>query len=535
MHIESLKKKISVSIFVIFLALGITSPLLAAPQMVAYWPLDDGEGTLVTDIVSGNNGTMVGLDPATAWISDGKFSTAVRFDGVNDHHIEVPHSEAIEFGDEDFSISCWIRYPDRGVAFAVANQMNGWVVKGTNAAPGTGNRYQLYVDNGGGVRLDIDNDAVGRSRLEVDNASFFTGDWVHVVAVRDSINDLLSLYADGILQGTATESSGDISNGEPLRIGNCVSEQAPMIGDIDDVIIFAQALTENEILEVYGFFQPADGAIEVARDVVFKWTQSESISAFDVYLGTVFDDVNDASRTNPLDVLAAQGLESTTFTPDDLLEYGQTYYWRVDKIGAPTESEVIKGDVLSFTVLNYLVVVDDFEDYNDFSPNEIWNTWIDGYGDPTNGSSAGYPEPDFIAGEHYVETRIVRSGEQSMPLFYDNSVGLSEATKALNADWTQGGVVTLTLFYRGDTSNGVVPMYVVINGNNVVTNPEANAVLATEWTKWDIPLQTFVDMGVNLANVGSMSIGLGNKANPVAGGSGVVYIDDIRLYLPEPQ
>lgn len=62
-----------------------------------------------------------------------------------------------------------------------------------------------------------------------------------------------------------------------------------------------------------------------------------------------------------------------------------------------------------------------------------------------------------------------------------------------------------------------------------------NAVLTTELTKWDIPLQTFTDMGVKLANFGSISIGFGNKANPVVGGSGVVYFDDIRLYLPEPQ
>ncbi len=279
---------------------------------------------------------------------------------------------------------------------------------------------------------------------------------------------------------------------------------------------------------------PADGAAEVARDVVFSWVSSESASAYDVYLGTVFDDVNNADRTNPLGVLVAQGLQTNTYTHDELLEYGQTYYWRVDEIGAPPESEVIKGNIKSFTVLNYLTVVDDFEDYNDYPPDEIWNTWIDGYGDPTNGSSAGYPDPDFINGEHYVETLIVHSGNQSMPLLYNNSAGLSEVTRTLNADWTQGGVVTFTLFYRGDAANAVEPMYVALNGNNVVTNPEANAVLTTEWTKWDIPLQTFSDMGVNLANVGSMSIGLGNKANPVAGGSGVVYIDDIRLYLPEP-
>jgi hypothetical protein len=137
-------------------------------------------------------------------------------------------------------------------------------------------------------------------------------------------------------------------------------------------------------------------------------------------------------------------------------------------------------------------------------------------------------------GEHYLEGEIVRSGDWSMPLFYDNSAGLSEVTRTLNANWTVDGVVTLTLFYYGDAANAAEPMYVVLNGNVVVNNEDADAALVTEWIRWDIPLQALADQGVNLSNVGSISIGFGNKANPTAGGgTGVVYFDDIRLYRPE--
>jgi hypothetical protein len=234
-------------------------------------------------------------------------------------------------------------------------------------------------------------------------------------------------------------------------------------------------------------------------------------------------------------VLIAQGLQTNSYTPDELLGYGQTYYWRVDEIGAAPESEVIKGNVQSFTVLNYLtIVVEDFEDYNDFPPDEIWNTWIDGYGDTTNGSSAGYPAPDFNFGEHYVETRIVRSGEQSMPLFYNNNTaGISEATRTLNADWTQGGVTTLRLFYHGVADNAPEQMFVAVD-DVVVNNDDANAALVTKWTQWDIPLETFTSQGVNLSNVGSITIGFGSKANPVTGGEGHVFLDDILLYRPWP-
>lgn len=47
-----------------------------------------------------------------------------------------------------------------------------------------------------------------------------------------------------------------------------------------------------------------------------------------------------------------------------------------------------------------------------------------------------------------------------------------------------------------------------------------------------VAARTFIDHGVNLNNVNSISIGFGNKKNPVAGGSGYVFFDDIRLNRP---
>jgi hypothetical protein len=43
-------------------------------------------------------------------------------------------------------------------------------------------------------------------------------------------------------------------------------------------------------------------------------------------------------------------------------------------------------------------------------------------------------------------------------------------------------------------------------------------------------VKLFADQGVNLANVDTIALGLGNKNNPQAGGSGKMCFDDIRLY-----
>jgi hypothetical protein len=188
----------------------------------------------------------------------------------------------------------------------------------------------------------------------------------------------------------------------------------------------------------------------------------------------------------------------------------------------------------SFTTANFLVV-DDFESYNDLDPedpesNRIFNVWIDGYDDPTNGSLVGYEMPPFA------EQTIVHGGNQSMPLFYDNSVGYSEATLTLTAqrDWTENGVSTLSIWFRGDSANAAETLYVALNGSAVVSHDNPDAAQTGRWTEWSIPLQAFADQGVNLANVNTISLGLGNKNNPQAGGSGMMYFDDICLYPPAP-
>jgi hypothetical protein len=289
------------------------------------------------------------------------------------------------------------------------------------------------------------------------------------------------IYADGVnLDALQPDNDGfngldfseDISSGEPLWIGESTDEfVTAMSGDMDDVRIYAQALTLDETILIYGPL-PADGAIDVVRDVVLRWP-SESGSTYDVYLGTDVNDVTEASIDDPRNVLASQSQSEVTYQSDTLLDYGVTYYWRTDETKEGADNP-IKGDVWSFQALNFPIVVEDFEGYTDFEPDTVWNTWSDGYGIATNGSSAGYPNPDFITDEHYLEDEIVHSGGWSLPLVYDNSVGLSEVTRTLNADWTQEDVVTLTLFYHGDPNNTPEQMFVAVDGV-VVKNDDADA------------------------------------------------------------
>lgn len=101
---------------------------------------------------------------------------------------------------------------------------------------------------------------------------------------------------------------------------------------------------------------PADGAVDVPRDVTLSWNAGPYATVHDVYFGTVFDDVNVATRGNPLGVLVSQGQTATTYAPAGLLELDQTYYWRVDEVNA-TNGTIVQGGVWRFTAepLAYLL------------------------------------------------------------------------------------------------------------------------------------------------------------------------------------
>lgn len=473
-----------------------------------------------------------------------------------------------------------------------------------------------------------------------------------------------------------------------------------------------------------GIPKPYNGEIDVAQETILSWKTGAYAVLHNVYFGKTAEDVNAADPTNPLDVLVGENQTVNAYDPNGLLDFGGTYYWRVDEINDLDPNSPWKGDLWSFTVINYFIV-DDFEGYTDFAPNDIFSSWTDGYDIDENGAIVGYDNPDFDAGEHFLETVEVNRGEQSLPYLYNNNAPAtySEATLAFSEpqDWTREGVAELSLWFKGNppytgsfvedpagtytitasgvdiwdtadefhfaykeftgastiiaqvesvsntnefakagvmirdtldadsrytgvfitpengvrfqyrttadditdrqftegitapywvklerTSGGLVrayysadgatwerfnltqvsmstpmyiglavtshdaaltceakfsnvsfpdtnvdmqwtdqdigmlsnepePMYVILDDSAQVYHDDPNATLINDWTEWIIPLQEFVNQGIDLTGVNSIGIGFGDKDNPQQdGGSGTMYFDDIRLYLPRP-
>jgi len=279
--------------------------------------------------------------------------------------------------------------------------------------------------------------------------------------------------------------------------------------------------------------QPANGDTDAPMATLLSWTAADNAASHQVYLGLDKDTVRSADTGSP-EYKGSKALGDESYDPG-LLELGTTYYWRVDEVynGSPA-----KGPVWSFTVGDYLMV-DDFESYtdDDAAGEAIWQHWSDGFGVPDNGAQVGNLIPP------YCEQVIVHGGAQSMPLSYANEAGVtnSEASLTLTSlrDWTTAGVGELSLWFQGSPANAAEPMYVAVSNSAgapaIIVNDDLEAAQARGWRQWRVPLHAFADQGINLTNVDKLGIGLGSKSSmAVVGGTGTMYIDDIRLYRAKP-
>jgi hypothetical protein len=282
-------------------------------------------------------------------------------------------------------------------------------------------------------------------------------EWVHLAITFDGTNAVI--YLNGV----------DEEGPKPFSIGPDVDAQVeigynsnrPTLsertfhGTLDEVRIYDYALTEAEIQAVMqggeGFPYalgptPRDGAMYQDMGVSLSWRPGDFAASHDVYFGDNFNDVNEAGRANPQNVLVSQNQEDTTYSPPGLLEFGKIYYWRVDEVNDAEPNSPWKGNTWSFTVTDHFIV-DNFEDYNDYSPDIIYEAWLDGWEVEENGSTVGYPDPPAA------EQNIVHGGKQSMPFIYDNSgtANYSEAERLFSPaqDWTREGVGVLSLWFRG--------------------------------------------------------------------------------------
>ncbi len=287
---------------------------------------------------------------------------------------------------------------------------------------------------------------------------------------------------------------------------------------------------------------PLDGASEVQTDlsggVTVSWWPARSAVAHDLYIGEDYDDVNSADASTPGDEYVGRLYASHyRFVETSALSLGETYYWRVDEVNEADTPPTRKGQVWTFTLAPY-VTVDDFESYTNDSPNQVFQTWVDGVGfDPDAFFPGGHPGNGtgatighaWGAGTMYtsfMETAIVHRGAQSMPLYYFNLFGtetsLAERRFDPPEDWTRYDAMSFCI--HGDPNNSGQQFFVGINDQKVYPDVDLKE---SEWQTVTLSAHSW-GASTPWSHVDDLGIGVDG-----ADAAGIIYIDDIRL-IPKP-
>jgi hypothetical protein len=313
----------------------------ADPSLVGWWKFDDGSGTTAVD--SSGNGNHAALIGTVEWV-EGIIAGGLHFDGSTAHgEISADTSTAI-INKGDFSNMTWFKI----------DELDGGNQYMFQQGDGNGNgRSWLFAAGDDEMRTFVGGATTG-SGLYAE-----AGEWYHFAftVIEGGGSDEVQTYVNGEPAGSATQSMETCEGGYFISAHKGLAAGTRFWGILDDLRLYNRALTQEDIQTVMlgtpeqlaANPTPPSEEIDVLRNVVLEWSPGQFAVKHDVYLGTAFADVNNASAADSLGVLVSQGQAATTYDAG-VLEFGQTYYWRVDEVNGAPDNTVFKGDVWSFEV-----------------------------------------------------------------------------------------------------------------------------------------------------------------------------------------
>ncbi|MEJ2647846.1 MAG: LamG domain-containing protein, partial [Sedimentisphaerales bacterium] len=359
----------------------------AMAGLVAHYKLDETSGSIATDS-SGNgfNGTITG-DPV--WV-EGIRDGALQFDGGD--VITLPASE-MGLSTQAGSVAFWMKKdgppPSNGINTII------WMGDNTTGGGfGPENETTIHLEapdgsnweggeisfyNQGGAFLDS-----GRTFA----TPIVLGDnqWHHVVCTWSNADGVAKMYLEGeLLIEAGNNISYDFTN---IFIGTMANDTRQYTGLLDDVQFYDHALSDAEVLQAMEGStsgasaaepNPENGYPDAPRDVTLSWKEGPYAVTHNLFFGTDFNDVNDATIESPLGAFALEGIDVNNYDIGRL-EFSTTYYWRVDEVNAPSSPGTWRGGIWSFTVepVAYKVPSSDIAasasgSYGNYDPNDTIN------------------------------------------------------------------------------------------------------------------------------------------------------------------
>lgn len=225
-----LKRKFMVvlSVFMLIWLWFTNSALSQEPKLIARWPMDEGSGDVVHDVISGNDGEFVDSKPQ--WVK-AKFESGLQFDKKTRQYVEIPK---IEWEPDESTVMTWVNVNSAAGRQEIFCYGDSYVLLINNGV------FKAYIHQGGAFPR-----APGKTPVE-------TNKWYFLAMTYDSED--LRLYVNGKLDGSAKLPGGIDFLNLPLRFSNNPAAPAQVweiSGILDEVEIWDKPMTEEEILMTY--------------------------------------------------------------------------------------------------------------------------------------------------------------------------------------------------------------------------------------------------------------------------------------------
>jgi hypothetical protein len=262
---------------------------------VAYYAFNEGSGTVTASSIGSTNGTLTN---GTTWAA-GKFGQGLNFDGVNDRLV-TPNNP---IGSGAGTYSAWI----------FARSFGGF---GAGAVIDNGGARLRVTSSGSKFAFSSNNFAATASSA---NNSVILNQWIHIAVTRDA-SGTANLYVNGVLSGTANQTSGTPTPGNNVEIGNNLTGVVGFDGIIDEVRIYNEVLTQAQITELYnleGSTSSPQPPVENPPPQQGQYTLSVTTSGSGTVTGTGIScgsDCSEALNSGTSVTLSASAASGSTFT-----------------------------------------------------------------------------------------------------------------------------------------------------------------------------------------------------------------------------
>jgi len=430
-----------------------TLPLTVAdPNLIGWWKFDEGTSTAVDYSGHGYHGTVNAGVNGGGKPAAGMAGGALEFDGMDDT-VDIGKN-AVDLGIDGAkpkSVSVWVY---------THNFKEGGIFE--SGARVASQNFSLRTRGG------VNQWRVQYYSADQDFTYTSQNTWVHLALVYDGTTS--TCYANNTVVASAARTLNTVAT-LMFQIG--VYNNYRFDGLIDDFRLYNKALTREEVQYLFERTDPRQAwnpsptvgkVTDALQAVPLTWAAGDGAVQHDIYLSPDPNVARDADVTDTTGAYRGR-VDANSYTPDPVLDWNDTYYWRVDEVMA--SGEAIKGRIWNFSVTDWLIL-EDFESYTSDSPMRMFQTWVDGYGYSADDFVAGYNGNNTGAGVGHdiwtvdstyyqgniAERGLRHGGAQSMPLYYANSSSpyYSETERAWASpqDWTIEDVNGLILHVHGN-------------------------------------------------------------------------------------